>query len=550
MLKSLRIDNFAIIDKVELEFKPGFTVLTGETGSGKSILLSALNLLMGDRADYSIIGPNKDKAIVEAEIDISGFGLRAFFDVNEVDYAEKTILRREIYREGRSRAFINDVPVQLIAMRDLGSRLIHIHSQYNTLELKDRNYQLELLDILAGTASKRDVFSKNYSEIEHYKVELAQILDRKRSAEKEREFNLFQLNELESASLDKVNYSELEERNRLFESGDELRSLFGELISLSSLEENFPSRLNEIKTKLIRKREISPSIEEFIQRIDTILVELKELSADAESELERINIDPLEMEKTSGLLDVYNRLLFKYKCKDQTELSLLQANLQKDIAVLDTADNRILELEELVKSGEKKLTILGEELHTLRSNAAKRVEQELLVELEALKLPECKLIFELEKKVAADRTGISELTIMFSPNPGMPAVPIQKAASGGELSRVMLALQHLISQKTLLQTILFDEIDTGVSGDVAARIGQTLLKMGERMQVLAITHLPQVAGKGKYHFRVSKLVGENGRTQTIVSELELDERINEIARLMSGDTITEGARSNAKTLMN
>jgi DNA repair protein RecN (Recombination protein N) len=549
MLKRLTIDNFAIIDHVELDLQKGFTVITGETGSGKSILLNALNLVTGERADYGIIGPNKEKAVVEAEVDVSGFGLRGFFELNEIDFAEQTIIRREIYREGRSRAFINDTPVQLTLMRDLGARILHIHSQYNTLELKDKNYQLELLDILSGTVIKRDLFAQKFLELGNWKSELKDILTRKENAEKEREFVQFQLMELDAIDLEKIDFKELEERYRMYESGDELRSIFGELIQIAQGDEGFLIQLNEIKSKLSRKREIGSSIESVLQRIDLLLLEMRELGRDAEKELEKINIDPEEMAEIEERMDQYNRLLFKHKCGDQTELKRLRDELRNSITDLDTADDRIKELEILIDKRKMELEALGKELHEQRSTAARKVEEALALELIELKLPDCKLTFELGLKEDPDRTGISDLIIMFSANQGVPSVPIQKAASGGELSRVMLALQYLISQKTQLQTILFDEIDTGVSGDVASRIGQTLLKMAERMQVLAITHLPQVAGKGQHHMKVSKKVGDSGRIQTSVSTLNKEERIDEIARLMSGETISEGARSNAKSLL-
>lgn len=549
MLKSLSIDNFALIDKSLINFNPGFTVITGETGSGKSILLNALNLILGERADFGVIGPRKDKAIVEATLNLKGFGLSAFFELNDLDYSDETVIRREISKEGRSRAFINDTPVQLNILRELGSRLIHIHSQYNTLELKDQRFQLEILDILAGTSAKRDQFTVLYKQIQDLRSKRDAIQADLAKARQEEDYNTFQLNELSSLNLDSTNYKELDERFKIYESADELRTILGALSALGNADSGFLVQLRELKSKFSKKRGLSDAIDQLIDRVDNLLIEMSDINLEAEKELSKLETDPEEMSRISGLLDEYNRLLFKYKLHDQDDLVNYRNELQKSVDTVKASDDSLNMLNKEILEKEVKLKNLGMELHQLRLVASKRIEDDLKTELDELKLPDAKLSFVLSERNEPDTTGYSVVSIEFSPNKGMATVPIQKAASGGELSRVMLSLQYLISQRTQLQTVLFDEIDTGVSGDVAGRIGQTLRRMGEVMQVIAITHLPQVAGKGQHHLRVYKLTGVDERTKTVVQTLSDEDRVDEIARLMSGDTITEGARSNAKSLL-
>ncbi len=549
MLKSLSIDNFALIDKSLINFNPGFTVITGETGSGKSILLNALNLILGERADFGVIGPRKDKAIVEATLNLKGFGLSAFFELNDLDYSDESVIRREISKEGRSRAFINDTPVQLNILRELGSRLIHIHSQYNTLELKDQRFQLEILDVLAGTSAKRDQFTVLYKQIQDLRSKRDAIQVDLAKARQEEDYNTFQLNELSSLNLDSTNYKELDERFKIYESADELRTILGALSALGHADSGFLVQLRELKSKFSKKRGLSDAIDQLIDRVDNLLIEMSDINLEAEKELNKLETDPAEMSRISGLLDEYNRLLFKYKLHDQDDLVNYKNELQQSIDTVKASDDSLNMLNKEILEKEVKLKNLGMELHQLRLAASKRIEDDLKTELDALKLPDAKLSFVLSERNEPDSTGYSVVSIEFSPNKGMATVPIQKAASGGELSRVMLSLQYLISQRTQLQTVLFDEIDTGVSGDVAGRIGQTLRRMGDVMQVIAITHLPQVAGKGQHHLRVYKLTGVDERTKTVVQTLSNEDRVDEIARLMSGDTITEGARSNAKSLL-
>jgi DNA repair protein RecN (Recombination protein N) len=548
MLRQLSIDNFALIDRAEINFQPGFTVITGETGSGKSILLNALNLILGERADFSVIGKQKEKSIVEADLNLGGFGMQSFFDEHELDYEEQTIIRREISKNGRSRAFINDTPVSLQILKDFTSRLLHIHSQYNTLELKSKDFQLEVLDLLAGIQAKRGVYSHKFLDHKKKVQDLDALEDKLRVLLRNTELNKFQLEELDKLDLDNCDYKSIEEELAIQENADELRTLYEELLVLAGQDSPYFNALSEIKGKLTRKASIQALTSSFSDRLSSLLVELKDLADEADNELERISYDPVELEKNRNSLDEFNRVLFKHKCADQKELMELKNSLGQSIGDVDALEIEIARLQKEIEEEDQALMGLANELHKLRAASIVQVEKTLTDQLESLKLPNTRIEFRLEQSEDLTMTGNSRLAIYFSPNLGIDPVPIEKAASGGELSRVMLSLQYLISQRTRLQTILFDEIDTGVSGDVASRIGDLLKSMGEHMQVIAITHLPQVAAKGTSHLRVVKSTS-NGTTNTHVLELNEEERIDEIARLMSGDTITEGARANAKTLM-
>jgi DNA repair protein RecN (Recombination protein N) len=548
MLRQLSIDNFALIDRAVINFQPGFTVITGETGSGKSILLNALNLILGERSDFSVIGKQKEKSIVEADLNLGGFGMQSFFDEHELDYEEQTIIRREISKNGRSRAFINDTPVSLQILKDFTSRLLHIHSQYNTLELKSKDFQLEVLDLLAGIEAKRGVYTHKFLDHKKKVQEYHSLEDRLRTLLRNTELNKFQLEELDKLDLDNCDYKSLEEELAIQENADELRSLYEELLALAGQDSPYFNALSEIKGKLTRKASIQVLTSSFSDRLSSLLVELKDLADEADNELERISYDPIELEKNRNSLDEFNRVLFKHKCADQKELMELKNSLGQSIGDLDALEIEIDRLKKEIEEEDQELIGLANELHKLRAVSIVQVEKTLTDQLESLKLPNTRIEFRLEQSEDLTMTGNGRLAIYFSPNEGIDPVPIEKAASGGELSRVMLSLQYLISQRTRLQTILFDEIDTGVSGDVASRIGDLLKSMGEHMQVIAITHLPQVAAKGTSHLRVVKSTS-NGTTNTHVLQLSEEERIDEIARLMSGDTITEGARANAKTLM-
>lgn len=548
MIASLRIENFALIDTVEINFNSGFTVITGETGSGKSILLNALNLILGERANFSVIGSNSDRSIVEADVEIKGFGLEAFFEENELDYFDTTIIRREINQQGRSRAFINDVPVQLTTLKAFSSQLIHIHSQYNTLELKDVNFQLKVLDVLANVAIERNQYSERYSAFKKYQLVLNKKREQLSESLAQSDYNDFQLNELEELELDKRNFETIKGEVENAENADEIRAVFAELNSILVNEQGAINLLIHLKSLLLKKSPLSSDIKDLYERVNAVLIEIQDIAETAESKGESFDFDSSKLDENIKLLDNYNRISQKHNVSSQEDLMRIKSELGESGMSFDNLKLEIGQLEAKINQEEQDLICLANKLHEDRLKAIPQIENQIKSALSDLKLIDTELIFDLQKEKELNIDGFSRLQMLFSPNVGVPAVPVHQAASGGELSRVMLALQSLMSTKIQLRSMLFDEIDTGVSGDVAQKMAMTLKKMGEGMQVIAITHLPQVAAKGGQHFKVLKKV-QDGKTKTFVQELSLNERIEETARLMSGDEINSAALENAKALM-
>ena len=549
MLTTLHIQNFALIDNVVLEFKKGYTTLTGETGSGKSILLGALNLILGERADFSVIGPSSDKAVVEAEFELANFHLEAFFQSNDIDSFNPTIIRREINNQGRSRAFINDSPVQLGVLKELTEKLVHIHSQHNTLELRKPDFQIELLDTLSGLDSLRQEYTLKFKFWNTERKNLIQLKDKLALSLQQSDYNRFQLEELEELHLEKYNYQDLEVELTRNENVDGLKSTLDAIVSAIENEEGASGTLRKLKSLLERSKGVDVVLDELSNRIQSTLIELQDISGDAENYLEKIEIDPHRLSELTLLLDQYNRVLRKHNLLNQDQLVVLKNNLSADLD--DTGElQSLIEIKtEEVKLLKNSIDKLAEELHSKRVLSAKQSEDAIKLLLKDLKMPDTQFLFDFVKRDELNNHGCTDVKMLFSPNKGMQPISIEKAASGGELSRLMLALQNLVSSKKQLPTIIFDEIDTGVSGEVAQKIGALLKKMGSNLQLLAITHLPQVAGKADYHFKVEKYLTDN-RTQTNVRVLNQDERIEEIARLMSGEEINEAALMNAKALMN
>lgn len=549
MLKSLFIQNFALIHEVRITFDAGYTTITGETGSGKSILLNALNLLLGERADFKVIGPKSDKAIVEGEFNIDLKQFQSFFEKNDIDSYIPCIVRREISAQGRSRAFINDVPVQLTILKEFTEQLVSIHSQYNTLELKRKNFQLETLDTLANLSELRANYKLNFKQFQTLDSELKKLEAQLENELKDNDYNSFQLTELESVGLDKYDFETLLAELNRYENGDAINLVSQEIANEIDVDLGLLDRLNRLKALSGKSNALDPKFGELEQRFQSIIVELKDISEVVSIENESIEFNEERKIQLTELLDLYNRLMLKHKCNSQIELqgvyeeyaARISGSENLNQAIEELKAKRILQLEEVKK--------LAMELSKKRFAAKADIEKRLQNLLADLKLPDTQLVFKLEETTELTSTGNTKLEMLFSANKGIEPVLIENAASGGELSRVMLALQRLISEKRNMPTLFFDEIDTGVSGDVAQKIGVLLQGMGENAQLFAISHLPQVASKAQNHLKVEKFV-ENEITQTTIFKLSHDERIHEIARLMSGEEINEAAISNAKALMN
>lgn len=546
MLQHLHILNFALIEEATIDFNNGFTVITGETGSGKSILLNALNLILGERADFSVIGSKSNKSIVEASFRISN-RFKLFFQENDLDFDETIIVRREILKEGKSRAFVNDTPVQLNVLKNLCSQLVQIHSQYNTLELKSKIYQLEVLDILSGLEFERNLMNQYFIDFQNLKRQLETIETELATVKATQDYNQFVLGELNDLQLDKTDYSILENELNRIENAESLKSFYHTVVD-SIENQGLYSNLKSAKTGLDKFVSLDNQVASFTERLNSLMIELKELSSDANKSLEDLEFSGFNAMELTEKLDTFNRILSKHRLFNQEQLKVLKNDLESKVSGLEDLEFTCDSLRDELKLKYNSLVEFAEVLHEKRVSATPSIEKELKQILNALKLPDTDLKFELIKTAEINASGNSEISFLFSANKGMVAVPVEKAASGGELSRVMLALQKMVSEKRDLPTILFDEIDTGVSGDVAQKIGQLLNQMGKKVQLIAISHLPQVAAKAGNHLVVSKRI-ENNQMKTHVYSINSEERVIEIARLLSGEQISDAALSNAKNLM-
>lgn len=544
MLKKLFVQNFALIEKATLELNNGFTVLTGETGSGKSILLGALRLILGERADHSVIRSKDDKTIVEAEFDMTYTDMRQWFLSNELDFFADTIVRREINSSGKSRAFINDTPVSLQLLKELSGNLIHIHSQHHTIDLKSPSFQLDLLDTLSDTLDERNEYEKKFTLYKQLAQKIKEAEEQKAKNALEIDFIRFQLEEFDKLNLDSINYEQLEEEFRRYEKSEEIKGSFHAITSCIDAEDGLTDQLIRLSKSLFVGDE---KLKSLADRINQAQIELSDISAEAADELVGLEMDPLEIENNITLLDAYNSMLKKYSCSSSDQLHEVQKQLLDKLDKAGGAEESLNEWKQAEKQQKKELIYLAKQLSENRKKNVKSIEQTITGILAELKLNSTVFEFSFNDKELTS-TGIDALKILFSPNKGHAPQPIEKAASGGELSRLMLAIQYLLSKRKKLPTVIFDEIDTGVSGEVADRIGKLLHKMGETMQLLAITHLPQVASKGESHFKVEKK--EKGKlVRTHFLQLNQEERIREIAQLMSGESLNEAAIQNAKELL-
>ena len=546
MLKLLRIDNFVLIDRVELVLDKGFTVITGETGSGKSILLAAINLLLGERADFSVIGKKSTKSFVEASFNMEDRFVD-FFTANDLDQQQDILIRREIVKDGKSRAFINDTPVQLAKLKELTSLLLSVNSQFNTFDLRSSSYQMELYDDMANTTIMRMKFTHDFLAWKA-NCQVIRKLEEKRNLENsQKDYTQFLLDELSQLDLKNTDYSIYETALSRIENADSIREVALQMSHLS--EDNGPySTLSTLLSKIEKISLSDAKMTQFGAQLKAVLIELKEMMNEAEELVNDIEIDPEAHRMMLAKIDEFNRQLNKHRFTHQSQLVELENQLKDTTQESEQLDS---ELELLLIENEsvhKKLVGLSQLLHENRIKAAGGIENAIKDCLQELKLSDTEINFQLSVSELKEN-GASDLSILFSANKGMVMTPIEKAASGGEMSRVMLALQKIISDKRKLPTVLFDEIDTGVSGEVAQKIGLLLRAMGENMQLIAISHLPQVAAKANNHFKVEK-DSDGTSTKTYVKRLENEEVAIEIARLMSGEVITSEAILTAKNLMN
>lgn len=548
MLTHLSIRNFALIDRADIDFQNGFLVITGETGSGKSILLGALNLILGERADYSVIRDEQSKTVVEATFQLQK-RFESWFINNELDWDENTIIRREILAHGKSRSFINDSPVQLSVLKELTEQLIYIHSQHQTLAIKKSDFQFDLIDAFGDNLSRVASYRSLFNDWTKKQRLLDSLKQRHVNEQKESAFIQFQLEELSQLELGKHDFlayeHELDKSTKL----DELRAAYSTISAVINNESGVMSQLTSLKSQLGKWLTLDKSFAEFHDRIQSTIIELVDIAEESEKQLNDLEIDPKRIEQLQFHLNAYYSQLKKHQLTTQEELIQLERSFADTVF---SSSNTAIEIEELTNEIKKitvEITKQAAEMNAVRTETTSKLSTALEAILQQLKLVDAQVSFELQTLSQLDSNGGMTITCLFSANKGIEQKPIEKVASGGELSRLMLAIQSIISQKKELPTLILDEIDTGVSGEVALRIGQLLQQMGTQMQLVAITHLPQVAALGTFHFEVKKSVANNS-TNTSINLLSHGERIEALAKLLSGENITDVSRENAKALMN
>lgn len=546
MLRELHIRNFALIESVDLLFAKGFTVFTGETGSGKSIILGALNLILGERADYTVIRNQEEKTVVEAVFSLDNKLFGNFFQINDLDFLPETIIRREINAKGKTRAFINDTPVQLNVLQNLTSQLLKIHSQYHTYSLKNKDFQLNLLDNLSHINTEG--FQLLYKEWNYLKREIHSKEEQLLHFTKEADYINFQLEELKNAKLDVLHYEAIEQELTQLQNAGEILQQFSNIEHTLEDEQGVIALLNILRNQLNKSASLHTKLSESKERLDSVILELKDISNGVTESSERLTLDPETQQLLTEQVNLFNKLLQKHQVSTQEELIEIRDQYAQQSDSNISLEEELLQLKNQFSQLEKSLYEEADQLHQQRLSAKPLIEKELISLLGQLKLENSKVDIQLRKTEVLNELGQSEVSILFSPNKGVEPKPIDKTASGGELSRFMLCLERMLSEKMALPTLILDEIDTGVSGDVALKMGQMLNEMGKNMQLFAITHLPQVAAKGQNHFKVFK--EERGKeTKTFVSNLTYDERLLEIAGLMSGEEVNDAAIANAKILM-
>ncbi len=551
MLKSLYIQNFALIDSLRIGFDPGFSVISGETGAGKSIILGALSLILGQRADVKQIKQDAERCVIEGVFDVSAYHLASFFE--EMDWVydgEECILRREIWSNGKSRAFVNDSPVYLNDLKGLGDRLIDIHSQHQNLSLNDNFFQLNVVDLLADTRKERADYGEAYAVYRASERALGDLREQSRKNREEEDYLRFQYSALEEMNLQSGEQAQLEEELEAVSHAEEIKTgLYAATALLSEEERSVESMLRTVADTLHNVQRFYPKLSELVSRVDSAFIELKDVREEIAGYFEEVEFDPGRRELLEERLSAIYDLQKKHSATTVEELITLRDEMGRKLENIDSLDERLQALEK--ETGEKRETMMAraEMLSVKRKKAIPRIEKELVERLAYLRMPNVKFQCEFKTKEMPDATGADTVQFLFSANKNVAPQPVSQIASGGEMSRLMLCVKSMIAGATSLPTIIFDEIDTGTSGEVADRVGAIMEEMGTRMQVIGITHLPQIASKGTAHFLVYKEDLGNIVT-TKIKELTPEERIQEIARMLSGAEITEQAIENAKVMLN
>lgn len=550
MLQHLHIQNYALIEDLSIDFSEGFSVITGETGAGKSILLGALGFVLGDRADTGVLLDKNRKCIVEAVFSFENDRLKAAFETNDLDFdPAECIFRRELNPQKKTRAFINDTPVNIQTLKEIGCQLVDIHSQHDSLLLTDADFQLHLLDEIAQNDT---LFSAYRKEFAQYNTLSRQLKDLKSMAEKnlsEHDYLKFQLDELQKAQLKEGEYVEIEQSLNVMENAEEIKSL---LFSANGLLENSETailpQLNELTSLLQRIKQLIPNAEGLKERIDNTQIELKDIAYDLERLEDGTQFDEEKLQELQERFDLLNRLMMKHHVKEFEALIQLRDELEAKVSTFENIDQEIEKAEKALKEQKQLLMQLALQLRSQRQKASKTFSENVTRLARQLAMPHAAFQIVLDPVQEFTSTGLDQVRFLFSANKGIEAADISKVASGGELSRVMLSVKSAVSQHNYIPTLIFDEIDAGVSGEVAAKIGSIMQEMGNSLQLIAITHLPQVASKAAHHFFIFK-DNEGERTQSHIKLLSAEERITEIAKMLSNDSVTPEALKAAEVLL-
>lgn len=549
MILSLHIKNYALINELAINFEKGFTIITGETGAGKSILLGALNLIAGQRADTNVLLNKEEKCIVEAEFDISKLNLKDFFELNDLDFQKKSIIRREIGSNGKTRAFINDTPVNLALLKELSQHLIDIHSQHQSLEINEKNTQLSYLDIVAEHENAVDEYSTIFTKYKTYQNQLLKLVDHEKQLRKDFDYFQFQWQEIDELKLEINEIKSLKSELAVINHAEEIKLNLAKVNQLlSQTEINAIAQLNEGKNILSSVAKYDEELIDLQKRLNSAVIELKDIDAEIENKLEIINFDPERLNFLNERISQIERLMRKHQVQKEEELIALKNEFESKLQGVDSAAIEIEKLNLKIKEIEASLSKNALLLRKQRNLSIPIFEKTVTAILVQLGMPDAQFIIKLTPISNYSQTGCDEVEFLFSANKGVAPASLQKVASGGELSRIMLAVKSIIAKQKTLPSILFDEIDTGVSGDVAAKMAIILKELSINLQVISITHLPQIASKGHHHWYVFKN-NEKQQTTTHIKILNAEERINEIAKMLSNEKMSAAAVSNAKELL-
>ena len=550
MITSLSIKNYALIEKLAIDFSKGFSIITGETGAGKSIILGAMGLVLGKRADLTSLKNKEEKCVIEAYFDISKYNLKPFFEANDLDYEDETIIRREILPSGKSRAFINDSPVNLQELQDLSLFLIDIHSQQQTQELSDEGVQFKIIDAIADNQHEIESYQTLLKSYKEDKSNLNLLLKQQAESIKEQEYNTFLLNELVTAQLKSGEQEQLEADFEKLNNVETIKEAVDKSLALANEEQiGALSTLKEIKIALQKIASFAPEYDSLLERITSLAIELDDISAELTNCSEKLINDPEQLDLISQKLQLIFNLQKKHQVATVDELLAIQTSLENTLFELGNLESDIATLTQSIQDKTSQLDTLALVIHQKRTKAVPVLSDKLITILATLGMPNVRFNIEIKAVDNYYQNGKDEIQFLFSANKGTDFGLLKKVASGGEMSRIMLAVKAILAQYSKLPTLIFDEIDTGVSGEIAIRMGEIMKEMSQTMQIFAITHLPQIAAKGNAHFKVFKSTfGED--TQSELQLLNEEERVLEIAQMLSGAVVSDSALNHAKSLLN